>query len=225
MSDDFRDLFLDRTELRALAGLLREIPDLAEDLTISMTKQARTGVRVRTRGRSTHQALPYDPAAAEAAAALHATLVSWVRLVCEQRDLEYSGSTTTAGLARWLDRNLVALAMTDGVQAAPAGIRAVVERAQRIVCPSREPIVLDASTLERARAHRLNASGIAALAKELGDEYRTLTVRRVQTLRDAGRIAPLPGPWAPDWPEQFVVGRVLDEHRCHPTRRRRAEAS
>jgi hypothetical protein len=35
--------------------------------------------------------------------------------------------------------------------------------------------VLDTSGLKRARNHRLNAAAIAALAKELGDEYRNLT--------------------------------------------------
>ncbi|TQM29852.1 hypothetical protein [Nocardia bhagyanarayanae] len=225
MSDYPNHLYLERTELRALAELLREIPDLAEDLTISMTKQARNGARrdFRMHRRPGEQPLPYNPAAARAADALHAELVSWVRLACEQRGLDYTGSPTTAGLARWLDRNLIALAMTEGAEDAPARIRGVVEAALWIVCPAEAPVVLDESALARARTHRLNASGIAALAKELGAEYRTLTVRRVQTLRDAGRIAPLPGPWAPDWPEQFLVGQVLDEHRAYPSRSRRSK--
>ncbi|MGN2635329.1 hypothetical protein ACTD5D_03860 [Nocardia takedensis] len=217
-------LYLDRPQLRAVAELLREIPELAEDLTIARTRQARTGSRDghRAHRRPGEQPLPYDPAAARAADDLHAVLVSWVRLVCEQRAVDYTGSPTTAGLARWLDRNLIALAMTEGAHDAPDDLRRVVHAANLVVCPPAAPTVdLDETALTRARAQRLNASGIAALAKALGDEYRTLTVRRVQTLRDAGRISPVPGPWSLDWPELFLVGQVLDEHLTYPTRKRR----
>ncbi|WP_054815419.1 hypothetical protein [Nocardia arizonensis] len=225
MSEGAHHLYLDRLELRALAELLREIPELVEDLTIARTKQTRAGSRgdYRLHRRPSEQPLPYDPAAARAADELHACLVSWVRLVCEQRAMRYPGSPTTAGLARWLDRNLIALAMTEGAADAPADLRRVVRNAWQVVCPPGTPVALDESAVAAARSQRLNASGIAALAKELGGEYRALTTRRIQTLRDAGRIRPLPGPWAPDWPEQFIVGQVLDEHLVYPTRKRRGD--
>lgn len=215
-------LYLDRAELRALAELLREIPDLAEDLAVSLTRQSRLSTRgdYRMNRRPSEQPLPYNPAASRAADELHAVLGSWVRLVCEQRGLDYTGSPSTPGLARWLDRNLIALAMTEGAEGAPEDIRTVVQAALWIVCPPAAPVVLDEGMVEQARRHRLNASGIASLAKELGEQYRGLTVRRIQTLRNAGRIAPQPGPWAPGWPELFTVGTVLDEHLAYPTRRR-----
>ncbi|MEV0356360.1 hypothetical protein AB0H71_09885 [Nocardia sp. NPDC050697] len=215
-------LFLTRTELRELAELLREIPELADDLVIARSKQAKLSSRTdfRMRRRPGEQPLPYDPAAATAADHLHAVLGGWVRLVCEQRALDYRGAPITADLARWLDRNLIALAMTDGVQGAPLEIGRAVRIATDVVCPPVATTEWDEGMIERARAGRLNASGIATLAKELGAEYRTLTVRRVQTLRDAGRIAPVPGPWAPGWPEMFVVGAVLDQHLAHPVRQR-----
>ncbi|MFF3221711.1 hypothetical protein ACFYV7_02850 [Nocardia suismassiliense] len=222
MTEHPNHLYLDRIELRALAELLREIPDLAEDLSISLTRQSRLSTRgdYRMNRRPSEQPLPYNPAASRAADELHAVLVSWVRLVCEQRGLDYAGSPSTPGLARWLDRNLIALAMTEGAEGAPAEIRTVVQAALWIVCPPAARIELDEQKLEQARRHRLNASGIATLAKELGAEYQGLTVRRIQTLRNAGKIAPLPGPWAPGWPELYTVGEVLDEHLVHPMRRR-----
>ncbi|MFI6173494.1 hypothetical protein ACIBCN_42415 [Nocardia sp. NPDC051052] len=215
-------LYLDRGELRALADLLREIPDLAEDLSISLTRQSRLSTRgdYRMNRRPSEQPLPYNPAASRAADELHAVLVSWVRLVCEQRGLDYTGAPSTPGLARWLDRNLIAFAMTEGAQGAPEEIRTVVQAALWIVCPPAAPVLLDAEMVEQARRHRLNASGIVSLAKELGTQYQGLTVRRIQTLRNAGKIAPLPGPWAPGWPELYTVGEVLDEHLAYPTRRR-----
>lgn len=217
-------LYLDHASIRELDRLLREIPDLADDLVDAIAGRTRLSApseHRRTR-RITNQSMPYNPAAAKVSDHLHAVLVSWVRLVCEQRGVEYTASTSTAGLARWLTRNLIALAMTEGVESAPAEISAAIEAAVHIVCPParREPITPD--QVAQARRARLNASGLATLAKELGEEYRSLTVRRVQTLRDAGRIIPVPGPWAPDWPEMFVVGEVLDAHTLHPMRRRSA---
>ncbi|MFF0528268.1 hypothetical protein ACFYT3_07740 [Nocardia amikacinitolerans] len=222
MNDEPNHLYLSRGELRELADLLREIPDLSEDLAISRSRQAKLGSRgdYRMHRRASEQPLPFNPAAARAADHLQAVLVGWVRLVCEQRGLDYSGSTTTAGLSRWLDKNLIALAMTVGVESARREIGEAVLAATTVVCPPPAKVDLEPSMIDQARTHRLNASGIATLAKELGDEYRSLTVRRVQTLRDAGKIAPVPGPWAPDWPEVFVVGEVLDQHRAHPSRSR-----
>ncbi|MFI5781118.1 hypothetical protein [Nocardia sp. NPDC051570] len=221
MSDQ---LYIDGAAVRELAELLREIPDLATDLLDSVTRRARLGTREQRWQHSDTQPLPFNPVASEASDRLHTALVGWVRLVCEHRGLDYDGPTSTGGLARWLDRNLIALAMTPGVEDAPGEIRAVVEAATRIVCPPATVIELDTAALALARRSRLNASGIATLAKELGAQYRGLTVRRIQTLREAGRIAAAPGPWAPDWPEQYAVGEVLDAHLIHPLRRRRTAA-
>ncbi|WP_036530041.1 hypothetical protein [Nocardia sp. CNY236] len=226
MTADPNHLYLDRAELSALIALLREIPHLAEELDISLTKQDRQGTTgdYRMHRRPSQQPLPYNPAAARATDELHAVLTSWVRLVCEQRRFEYSGAPTTPGLARWLDRNVIALAMTEGAQAAPADIRAAVQAANRVICPPATRIIVDEAKFEQARQQRLNASGIVTLARELGDSYRSLTARRVQTLRDAGRIAPVPGPWAPKLPDLYVVGEVLDAHLAHPFRTRTRES-
>lgn len=222
MIEEENHLHLTKSAIRELAASLREIPDLAEELAITRTGQARTGRRAdyRARRRPGAQPLPYNPVAAQVADHLHAVLVGWVRLVCEQRGLTYLGSTTTAGLARWLDANIIAFAMTEGVQSAPEEIARAVRAAVSIICPPAAPVEFDASMIRQARSRRLNASGIATLAKELGGDYRTLTVRRVQTLRDAGRITPVPGPWRLGWPEVFVVGDVLDQHLVHPRRPR-----
>ncbi|QIS16601.1 hypothetical protein [Nocardia arthritidis] len=222
MTDDPNHRYLDRDQLRELAELLRGIPDLVEDLGITMTRQDRLSgaADYRMHRRPSEQPLPYNPAASRAADELHAVLVSWVRVICEQRSFEYSGATTTSALARWLERNIVAFAMTEGAETAPSEIRAVYDAALHVVCPPRRPVRIDPDDLARARAHRLNASGIVALAKELDEPYRTLSARRIQTLREAGRIVPVPGPWAPGWPELYVVGLVLDAHLAYPSRKR-----
>lgn len=223
-SDDTH-LYLDREAARDLARMLGDIPDLAQDLLDARTRQTRFGaVDYRTRNGSREQRLPFNSAAACVADHLHAVLVSWVRLVCEQRGHNYDGGASTADMAEWLQRNIVALAMTEGVDAAPAEIAAAVAAAVAVVCPPVESAAADVDLVVRARAVRLNAAGIGKLAQKLGEGYRNLTVRRVRTLRAAGLIRPVPGPWAPDWPELYVVGEVLDAHRTLPMRQRGKDA-
>lgn len=222
---DDNHLYLDREAARDLARMLGDIPDLAEDLSDARTRQTRFGaVDYRTRNGAREQRLPFNPAAARAADHLQSVLVAWVRLVCEQRGVTYGGAASISGMAEWLQRNIVALAMTEGVEAAPAEIAAAIEAAETVVCPPAEIAAADADLVLRARAVRLHAPAIGKLAEELGDGYRNLTARRVRTLRKAGLITPVPGPWAADWPELFVVGKVLDAHRALPARLRAKDA-
>ncbi|MFE3754100.1 hypothetical protein ACFXO9_07300 [Nocardia tengchongensis] len=221
---DHSERYLGIEALRELAGLLGCIPRLAEDLEDAVIGRARShAMSTRRRSRTGDQLLPFDVEAAEVRDNLRASLAGWVRLVCEQRGLAYSGPRSTAGLARWLRRNLIAVAMTRGVESAPADIRSVVVAAERVMCPPPRRLTLDATSIEAVRRLRLNTFGIITLAKEMGGPFRTVTVRRLQTLRDAGKVVPVPGPWAPSWPEQFVVGEVLDAHLAHPARRRKTE--
>ncbi|WP_228002154.1 hypothetical protein [Nocardia australiensis] len=224
--DNPNHMFIPRHELKLLRELLREIPDLALDLGIAVTKQARLGEVGRSRKprRPSEQPLPYHVAAADAAEELHNALVGWVRLTCEQRDIDYTGPTSTPALAKWLHRNIVALAMTEGSETALPEIRDAMQAAEWIVCPPMRPHAVDQARIDRARKLMLNVSGIAALAKELGEEYRHLTKRRVHVLKEAGRILPVPGPWRIDWPVLYFVGDVLDAHLSLPIRERHAEA-
>jgi hypothetical protein len=79
---------------------------------------------------------------------------------------------------------------------------------------------MDAARVREARATYLSARQIATLARDLGDEYRNLTQRRVYALAEAGLIAPVPGPWQPGYPLQYLVGPVLDAHLALPIRQR-----
>lgn len=218
---DDAHLYIDRDIARELAGTLGAIPDLAEDLSDARTRQTRFGnVDYRTRNGAREQRLPFNPAAARVEDELQAVLVSWVRLVCEQRAIDYSGAASIAGMAEWLQRNIVAFAMTEGVEQAPAEIAAAVTAAEAVVCPPAQVAAADSDLVVKARAVRLNVSGICKLAQRLGEGYQNLNARRMRTLREAGLIAPVPGPWAPEWPELFVVGQVLDAHRALPVRQR-----
>lgn len=219
-------MFIPRHELKKLKEILEEIPAIALELPTTITKQARLGEvgRGRKPRRPSEQPLPFHIDAARVADELHNALVGWVRLMCEQRAIEYNGPTSTAGLARWLAHHIIALAMTEGSEAALDELGELKDRAAKMVCPP-ALVVWDREKHARARAMYLNASGIVALAKELGEEYRHLTKRRVYFLKEAKRIHPVPGPWHPDWPLLFKVGDVLDAHLAVPIRERHAEAS
>lgn len=219
-------MFIPRHDVKVLRRLLHEIPELAIELGIAVTKQARLGEVGRSRKprRPSEQPLPYHLGASDVAEELHNALVGWVRLVCEQRAITYTGPTSTPGIAQWLERNIFALAMTEGAETALSEIQDAVRAAEWIVCPPMRETPIDPRKLERARRMHLNASGIATLAKELGEEYRHLTKRRVFVLKRAREIEPVPGPWRPDWPMLFRVGDVLDAHLRLPIRERHAEA-
>lgn len=257
--DNPNHMFIPRHELTKLRELLDEIPALALELGITVTKQARLGSvgRGSKPSRPSEQPLPYNVGASDAAEHLHNTLVGWVRHILEYRGLRYDDTITTparwlptewvpgefvgplqpgrpavttapvstAGLARWLDRHLIALAMTEGSETALEEIGAAVDRASWIVCPPVTPIVVDETRVKQARRLMLNARGIATLARELGEEYRHLTKRRIFVLRDKDLVRPVPGPWRPDWPMLFRVGEVMDAHLVLPIRERHAEAS
>lgn len=62
-----------------LAKALGDVPFLAEQLDVRLTRQARIG----SGGKSTERALPYDPYASIIAAELHNTLSTWVRALAE----------------------------------------------------------------------------------------------------------------------------------------------
>lgn len=128
---------------------------------------------------------------------------------------------TTAALARWLSRNFYSLATTPGSETALREISEAQRAVERIVCPP--PAVLppmDAALVQMARSMYLSARELVVLARDLGDEYRNLTQRRVHVLHEAGLISPVPGPWRPGYPHQYLVGPVLDAHLALPIRQR-----
>lgn len=114
--------------------------------------------------------------------------------------------------------------MTEGAETALDEIRAAMQAAEMIVWPPYRSVMdVDQQKVDKARQLRLNATGIATLAKELGEEYRHLTYRRVKVLRAAEKIHPVPGPWRKDWPTLYTVGEVLDAHLNLPIRERHAK--
>ncbi|MGW0016924.1 hypothetical protein ACWDUD_01510 [Rhodococcus sp. NPDC003382] len=220
--------YLTRAEIAKLDAILRTVPWLARQLNITTLRQDRiSGAPIPTivAGPPGVQPLPYNAHARSVADHLHATLVVWVRHVLEQRGMDYHGDSTTAGIARWLRTHIDALALTEDSARALTDIHGATQSAwDAIDRPDENIRPVDPDALERARNRELHASAIEKLARELGDEYRGLTYRRVITLRNAGhfhaqRCVVLTRA------EVYRVGDVLDAHLAHPQRRRRARVS
>ena len=126
--------YVSTAEQRTLVSILRRIPELVEELAITTSRQdrvARGGVKVRNG--SGEQPLPVHTGAASAAHELRNELATWARLVCESRGIDYEGTDSILGLARWLDTHVVALAMTEGSEEALDSIRVAVGRCWRVI--------------------------------------------------------------------------------------------
>jgi hypothetical protein len=130
--NDVDHFYLQREDQLALVGWLRKMFVLSEELAITITRQDRVGggdPRVSMGERE--QPLPFNAHASEVADDLNATLVAWARHVCEHRGVAYNGKPGVLGLARWLDRNIIALALTPGSEEALDEISDAIRRAQR----------------------------------------------------------------------------------------------
>ncbi len=209
---------LDRQGQRVTLDLMSQVPSLAVDLEVTVTRQDQIGSggpRVSTGERV--QPLPFNAAASEARTSLHAELVRWVRWVSECRNLILPNKDTASALARWIADNVIELALTEGSEDAPMELGAVIRHARSVIDrPQSEVIRVDPARLAQAHAEQLNARGIATLAKHIGAQG--LTIRRIKHLRETGKIVPVR--YADKRTPIYQLGDVLDAHYATPERNR-----
>lgn len=217
MNDQAHDtdgFYLDRRGQRELVAILGGVPSLAEDLVVTLTKQSRTARRgLGSRPRKRESELPLHLGAAHESAELHNCLTTWVRAVCEQRALDYDGTDDVIGLARWLRRWIIALAMTEGAAEALPEIKDHVAACRRITdIPPEDEVVIDPDRLRRANRQILTAGQVEKIAGQLGEVGAGLTKGRVETLAKRKHIDPA----AVDGKTRFFrLGDVLAAHLRH----------
>ena len=107
-------LFLERHEIRALVEQLRAVPWLVRELVIVVTRQT-SYAPTAGRGRSsdTDAPIPFHDKASDIAHDLTGTLRAWVEYTCIERQLDWPGEQRATGYARWLDRHVMDLALTE----------------------------------------------------------------------------------------------------------------
>lgn len=182
------------------------IPALIEDLTIAITGQDKIGPRALGTSGNTEQPLTLNLEASDAATMLNGELAKWVRRTASTGKVAAPHLDDTLSLAVWLAHNISELAIIEGSRYALGHIQYRVGVCRRI-CDRPATPEINWDQYQAAREQTLNASGIATLAKELGDEYTGLTRKRVNNLG----VKPV-GYWE-DIP-LYRIGDVLDAHKA-----------
>lgn len=108
---------------------------LVGELETTLTKQARMRAPADRTSGSTERGLPFNWDASEMSWGLHNTLSAWAKDLCETRGLQYDGVDTPAGIARWLSKNAMSIALSesafecfDEITNAIATVRRVIDR-------------------------------------------------------------------------------------------------
>ncbi|MFD7046128.1 hypothetical protein, partial [Rhodococcus jostii] len=187
-----------------LVALLREMPELVEELAVTITRQDRIGTPGSAgKRRGEEQPLPFNATAAEAADDLHTTLVAWVRHVCESRRVDYDGRDGTLGVARWLDRNIIALAMTEGSGEALDEIQYAMRRARWATDRPRaeDATISDPDRVDEARATAVSAAQAERMMERLG--HPPLKAATVRKWAERGKLEPVDG-------GRYRLGDILD---------------
>lgn len=249
-TDEVDHYYLPRADQKALLDLLKKIPSLAEDLAVTTYRQDRIGKGgMKIASGTDEQPLPFNLGASNAIDLLFNEFAVWARLVCESRAISYMPTGFThdcdfvgplredekrlpygyqeslIGLARWLRRNIIALAMTEGADTAYSDISTVMDRCWETVdIPPEDPVPVHEKdeVLKRVRARMLHRAAIVQVATLLArqyPEYRGLTVNRVNALRRGGHlVADRCG--VITRAELFHMGDVMDAHLSVPLRAR-----
>lgn len=188
------DFHLPRQEQRQLTEALGAIPTLADQLAVTVTRQARiqkSGLG-KPRRQKPGSRMPFHIGASEAADQLHTTLATWVRHTCEHRQIHYRDGDNLVSLARWLRRNMIQLALTEGSEEAYIDIRDRIDECRRQVdLPPDDELHIDRERLEAANRQVLTAGQAEKIAHKLGDLGKRLTVERVHGLNRRGHLRPV----------------------------------
>lgn len=136
--------FVCKADRMMLHKILGEIPGLVDELSITVTRQDRTGKGgMKISSGSDEQPMPFNVGASDAGDYLRNELNTWARLVCEERFISYDGSDSVVGVSVWLRKNLASLAMTQGAEDALPGIESAMKRCRRAMdIPADDDVLL-----------------------------------------------------------------------------------
>lgn len=215
------DFFLERKKQLLLSDKLGEVPGLVEDLSITITRQARMQRKGlgSPRRMKPESMLPFHIAASQAADELHNCLATWVRFVCEERMIHYTGHSDDITLSRWLRKHMISLALTQGSEEAFDDIAYRIDQCRRqIDLPPDDEIVIDRARVREANRQILTAGQVERIAIRLGPLGEGLNKRRVETLVRNKKLK------ACDYDGDvafYRLGDVLDAHHRYVSRNRK----
>lgn len=216
------DFFLDRRLQNMLRDKLAEVPSLVEELSVTITRRdhiRKAGLGSPRRSRPESQ-VPFNIDASEAADELHNALATWVRHVCEERHIIYTDSGDILTLARWLRRNMVALALTEGSPEAYGDLVDKIDACRsRIDLPPDDRVVIDGTRVAAANRSVVTLDTVGGVAARLGPMGKGLNRDRLRLLAKRGDVRPYGAP-DPDTGTRFYrLGDVLHAHNGRAVRR------
>ena len=218
------DFYLPRAEQKQLRDDLNIIPGLVEDLSITITRQARVtrpGLG-HLRKQKPGSRLPFHLAAADAATELRNCLHGWVHHVSTQRQTPYTGRRDTLTLANWLNRNLTILALTPDTETAYKDIHARITHCWQLIdLPPEDEIHFDQKRITAANRSVVTLSTIDTIAARLGPMGTGLNRDRLRFLAKHGELKP--SSHDTDTGTNFYrLGDVLHAHHKRKQNRRHA---
>lgn len=215
--------YLNKRDQAKLRDELATISGLVENLSVTITRQAR--IQKANLGRPKRQRPgprpPVHFGAWTAADDLHNALTTWVRLVCEQRCIYYRESNDMLTLARWLRKNMVALALTEGAGEAYEDLSPKIAECWRHVdLPPDDQIMIDHVRVDEAAGSVVTLDTITAVANRIGPMAKGLNRDRLRYLIKGGKVRARGQD--PDTGTKFYrLGDVMHAHN-DKTKKRRA---
>ena len=207
---DADHFYLDRQARKHLREKLATIPRIAKDIAITECRQAvtvRPGLSNPRRPKKMESRLPFHIGAADAAHELRNSLATAVRHTCEQRGLDYwpvgythahnfigplqpedrrlpPGYDEGAPMvtAKWLWKNVIALALTEGCREFADDIVSAIDYCEREIQGPVDEVVIDEARVKAANKSVVTTSTIDSVAKRLGERGKGLTAERIRTL-------------------------------------------
>lgn len=187
-SDEF---FILRSEIDYLKGKLECVgPDLLDAMRRALDPDASMGSLGGAGGsRQQRSRPPYAMHIEALIDELGNELTTVVRDICETRNLAYDGAPNPEALATWLVAHRYALAMMPQAPDLFEGLVKVIDRCLRSVNQLEPEYQVTQSRVEAANRQVVTGPQVEKLARQLGDEGKGLTERRVKYLRNKGFLS------------------------------------
>lgn len=216
------DFFISRAEIDYLRTKLETVASLEAEMAIALTGQSRMNDGPTTSRPKPHSKPPYPIHLEDEIAELRNELTTVARDICETRGLIYDGGGSCAGVAKWLVRYRIALAMMPQAVDLFHGLCKQIDHCARMMNQHEEEYVLDRAMYERANRQVMTGVQIGKLAYKLGEQGKGLTRKRIDSLRERHDL-----PFTQD-PETGVyfyrLGDVIEWHRAAKQYRTRKTA-
>jgi hypothetical protein len=121
--------------VKRLKAILGTAAWLGVELDLTTSRQARITSLADRVGSAPSSAtlMPFHLAASECTWVLTNTLTTWARVICESRGLDYPAGAGIAGIAGWLQHNVVSIALSEAADQAYDEIADAVQIAHRVI--------------------------------------------------------------------------------------------